>query len=167
MNLQEKHLHGFFGIILTYCRVVFTVCVSGLAVLYSTTHGRTLTGMEADMSPMWQAGMAPTAAPSQLRLTLLCHDRLDGLPFTAHEFGGGRGLDPPDTGCIMFGQSSDTTGHGAQYPTFRSCVFGFQGKYIVFRDGCCLVLCSLTLPSLCNGTEMFQDPQGPLSLDHM
>lgn len=43
------------------------------------------------MSPMWQAGMAPTAAPSQLRLTLLCHDRLDGLPFTAHEFGGGGG----------------------------------------------------------------------------
>lgn len=67
-----------------------SVCVSGPAVLqYSTTHGRTLTGMEADMSPMWQAGMAPTAAPSQLRLILPCHDRLVGLPFTAHELGGG------------------------------------------------------------------------------
>ena len=75
--------------------------------------------MEADMSPMWQAGIAPTAAPSQLRLILLCQDRLAGLPLTAHEWGEWEKPDPPDAGCIMFGQSSDTTGRGAQYQTFK------------------------------------------------
>lgn len=42
---------------------------------------------------MWQAGIAPTAAPSQLRLILLCQDRLASLPLTAHEWGceGGTG----------------------------------------------------------------------------
>lgn len=42
------------------------------------------------MSPMRQASIAPTAAPSQLRLILFCQDRLAGLPLTAHEWGGER-----------------------------------------------------------------------------
>lgn len=50
--------------------------------------------MEADRSrwwsPVWQAAIAPTAAPSQLRLILPCQDRLADLPLTAHEWGSGR-----------------------------------------------------------------------------
>lgn len=58
---------------------------------------------------MWQAGIAPTAAPSQLRLILLCQDWLVGLPLTAHEWGEWEKLDPSGTACIMFWQYSDTT----------------------------------------------------------
>lgn len=38
-------------------------------------------------STMWQAGISPTAAPSQLRLILLCQHWLAILPLTAHEWG--------------------------------------------------------------------------------
>lgn len=37
---------------------------------------------------MRQAGIAPTAAPSQL--ILYCQDQLAGLPLTAHEWGSRR-----------------------------------------------------------------------------
>ncbi len=77
--------------------------------------------MEADMSPMWQAGIAPTAAPSQLRLILPCQDRLAGLPLIAQEWGEWEKLDPSDSGCIIFGQYSDTAVHGAQYLTSKFC----------------------------------------------
>ncbi len=61
--------------------------------------------------------------------------------------------DPPDTGCIMFGQSSDTTGHGAQYATFKSrvCSYSFRTNPLVFAllsEMAVAMCCSLTLPSL-------------------
>lgn len=123
-------LHVFYAIKLTCCRNVFILCLFSVAYLRCSAvqHGfGTLTGMEADISrwrsPMWQAGIAPTAAPSQLRLILLCQDRLAGLPLTAHKVGEWKKLDPPDTGCMMFGQYSDTTSHSTQYLTFKSRVF--------------------------------------------
>ena len=57
------------------------------------------------MSPMWQAGIAPTAAPSQLRLILLCQDRLASLPLTAHEWGSGRKWAHQTLGALCLGSA--------------------------------------------------------------
>lgn len=141
-------------------------------------------------------GIGPKAGPSQLGLILFCQEWLAGPPLTAHEWwsgdewGWGWSVDPPDTGCIMLGQCSDTAGSGTRQ-RLTLCVTCVCSRYprekhtaVLFRlvigDGCGHVLltdtpiaynrcvtaqrCSRVPSSLRGGGEV---RGGALSLGHM
>lgn len=96
------------------------------------------------MSPMWQAGIAPTAAPSQLRLILLCQDRLAGLSLTAHERGSERNWTHQTLAALCLSTTVIPSDHVCFSYTFSAdtLVFDLLSKMAV------AMCCSLTLPSL-------------------
>ena len=108
-------------------------------------------------SPMWQAVIAPTAAPSQLRLILQCQDRLAGLPLTAHELGSGG--DWTQQTLVASCQYSDTSG---AWLVFRK--LHFSGQILCFftllLEMFVSVCCSLTLPSLTTLVKQCRDAPG-------
>lgn len=106
------------------------------------------------MLPIFQTGIAPTAAPSQLRLIFLRQGQLDWLPLTAYQRGNGRRWTSEAKGSYWSWQTSCSwiwcAESHSQDLYVGSCFFVLES----YRDAMCVDTHHLQL--LCNSSNVVE-----------